>query len=104
LLSTSFQIKLLKILALLGEGDKAASDSMYSVLGSVLKRADTSSNIGNAILYECIRTITSIHPHERLIGDVADITSRFLKVQFTLLLRSPHMISDFLASIVLAFS
>lgn len=74
------QIKLLKILALLGEGDKATSDNIYNVLGDVLKKGDTSSNIGNAILYECIRTITSIHPHTKLIGDVAELTSTFLKV------------------------
>ncbi|CAM6082363.1 unnamed protein product [Calypogeia fissa] len=73
------QIKVLKILAKLGDGDKSTSELMYSVLGDVLKKADVASNIGNAILYECIRTITSIHPHTKLIGDVAEITSRFLK-------------------------
>lgn len=78
------QIKVLKILAKLGDGDKSTSELMYGVLGDVLKKADIASNIGNAILYECIRTITSVHPHTKLIGDVAEITSRFLKVYFTL--------------------
>lgn len=75
------QIKLLKILALLGNGDKNTSENMYSVLGDVLKQSDPSQNIGNAILYECICTITAIHPHAKLLEQAAEITSRFLKVR-----------------------
>ncbi|KAL9259663.1 AP-4 complex subunit epsilon-like protein [Drosera capensis] len=41
-------IRLLKILALLGSGDKQASEQMYMVLGDVIKNCDTLSNIGNA--------------------------------------------------------
>ncbi|KAI5002942.1 hypothetical protein ZWY2020_027592 [Hordeum vulgare] len=48
------QIKLLKILAVLGSGDKSASGHMYTVLGDIFRKGDTASNIGNAILYECI--------------------------------------------------
>eukprot|EP00249_Psilotum_nudum_P022263 c28444_g1_i1 orf=707-3676(+) len=73
------QIKLLKNLALLGAGDKKTSENMYSVLGDVLKRAEPNGNIGNAILYECICTITSIYPNTKLLEAAADITSRFLK-------------------------
>lgn len=73
------QIKLLKILAVLGANDKAASEHMYAVLTDVLKRSDSGINIGNAILYECCCTITSIYPSTKLLVTCADITSRFLK-------------------------
>ena len=74
------QIKLLKLLALLGAGDRQTSENMYSVLQEVLKRSDASANIGNAILYECICTITTINANARLLEMAAEITSRFLKV------------------------
>lgn len=73
------QIKLLKILAVLGTGDKKASNNMYSVLGDVLRKAEPSGNIGNALIYECISTITSIHPNTKLLESAAAQTSRFLK-------------------------
>lgn len=83
------QIKILKILALLGEGDRATSENMYSVLLEVMKRSEPgknepSTNISNAILYECIRTITAIVANPKLLGMAAEITSRFLKVRFAL--------------------
>eukprot|EP00850_Spirogloea_muscicola_P017883 SM000158S02015 [mRNA] locus=s158:129318:134894:+ [translate_table: standard] len=73
------QIKLLKILALLGVGDRYTSENMYSVLIDVLRLSDTGSTIGNAILYECICTITSIHPNPKLLETSASVTSKFLK-------------------------
>eukprot|EP00850_Spirogloea_muscicola_P015675 SM000122S25782 [mRNA] locus=s122:233377:238941:- [translate_table: standard] len=73
------QIKLLKILALLGVGDRYTSENMYSVLIDVLRLSDTGSTIGNAILYECICTITSIHPNLKLLETSASVTSKFLK-------------------------
>lgn len=73
------QIKLLKILALLGLGDKGVSEHMYAILADVLKRADSGITIGNAILYECICTVTSIYPNTKLLVTCAEITSRLLK-------------------------
>eukprot|EP00897_Mesotaenium_endlicherianum_P006964 jgi/Mesen1/6296/ME000325S05437 len=76
------QVKLLKILGLLGVSDKGASESMYAVLGDVLRKGDTGSTIGNAILYECICTITAIYPSAKLLHTCAEITSRFLKMSY----------------------
>lgn len=73
------QIKLLKILAVLGIGDKQTSENMYSILSDVLRRAEPSGNIGNAIIYECICTITSIYPNTKLLESAAEHTSKFLK-------------------------
>ncbi|XVF52223.1 hypothetical protein PTKIN_Ptkin05aG0002000 [Pterospermum kingtungense] len=73
------QIKLLKILALLGSGDRQASESMYTVVGDIFRKCDSSSNIGNAVLYECICCVSSIYPNPKLIESAADVISRFLK-------------------------
>ncbi|TYG42236.1 hypothetical protein ES288_D12G240400v1 [Gossypium darwinii] len=73
------QIKLLKILALLGSGDKQASENMYTVVGDIFRKCDSSSNIGNAVLYECICCVSSIYPNPKLLESAADVISRFLK-------------------------
>ncbi|KAL5743199.1 hypothetical protein ACOSP7_029931 [Xanthoceras sorbifolium] len=73
------QIRLLKILALLGSGDKQASENMYTVVGDIFRKCDSSSNIGNAILYECICCVSSIYPNSKLIESAADVIARFLK-------------------------
>ena len=56
------QIKLLKVLSSLGASDQRASEGMYEVLYEVLRRADTGINIGYAVIYECVRTITFFLP------------------------------------------
>ncbi|KAK4435595.1 AP-4 complex subunit epsilon [Sesamum alatum] len=73
------QIKLLKILALLGSGDKKASEQMYTILGDIMRKCDSTSNIGNAILYECICCVSSLHPNPKLLEAAADAISKFLK-------------------------
>ncbi|KAB2017752.1 hypothetical protein ES319_D08G184300v1 [Gossypium barbadense] len=73
------QIKLLKILALLGSSDKQASENMYTVVGDIFRKCDSSSNIGNAVLYECICCVSSIYPNHKLLVSAADAISRFLK-------------------------
>ncbi|XP_071730558.1 AP-4 complex subunit epsilon-like [Rutidosis leptorrhynchoides] len=73
------QIKLLKILALLGSGDKKSSEQMYTVIGDIMRKSDTSSNIGNAILYECICCISSIQASPKLLEAAAGAIAKFLK-------------------------
>ncbi|XP_021678989.2 AP-4 complex subunit epsilon isoform X2 [Hevea brasiliensis] len=73
------QIKLLKILALLGSGDKQASEQMYTVVGDIFRKCDSSSNIGNAVLYECISCVSSIYPNFKLLEAAADVIAKFLK-------------------------
>ncbi|KAI3728002.1 hypothetical protein L6452_16627 [Arctium lappa] len=73
------QIKLLKILALLGSGDKQSSEQMYTIIGDIMRRSDTTSNIGNAILYECICCVSSIHQSPKLFGAAADAIAKLLK-------------------------
>lgn len=73
------QIRLLKILALLGSGDRQASENMYTVVGDIFRKCDSTSNIGNAVLYECICCVSSIYPNPKLLEAAADVISRFLK-------------------------
>ena len=73
------QIKLLKILAALGTADKSASTEMYSVLSTTLKKGDNQINIGNAIVYECVRTAATIYPSPVLLEHCASVVSRFVK-------------------------
>ncbi|KAJ3708610.1 hypothetical protein LUZ61_012315 [Rhynchospora tenuis] len=73
------QIKLLKILALLGSGDKQASNHMYAVLTEIFRKCESSSNIGNAILYECVCCVSSIYPNSKVLDAAIEATSKFLK-------------------------
>ena len=41
---------------------------MYAVLSLALKKADNQGNIGNAIVYECVKTAAAIYPLVRLVG------------------------------------
>mmetsp|Transcript_41823 Transcript_41823/g.63949 ORF Transcript_41823/g.63949 Transcript_41823/m.63949 type:complete len:154 (+) Transcript_41823:467-928(+) len=57
------QTKLLEILSYLGAEDEAASKQMYEVITNVIKRSDDSAiNVGYALVYQCLRTITRIYP------------------------------------------
>lgn len=58
---------LLKILALLGAGDKQNSENMYHCIADCLRRANTGHTIGNAVIYEAVRTITDIYPNAVLL-------------------------------------
>lgn len=73
------QIKLLKILALLGSSDKHSSEGMYTILSDIFRKTESTSNIGNAILYECVCCVSSIFPSTKLLGTAAEVTSKFLK-------------------------
>lgn len=72
------QIKLLKMLALLGANDRRASEGMYDVLFDVLRRADTGINIGYAVIYDTVRTITAIYPSIQLLEAAASHIARFV--------------------------
>jgi hypothetical protein len=57
----------LKLLALLGAGDRGASENMYAVVQQVLRRAPSNHTIGNAIIAECVATITTMFPNPHLL-------------------------------------
>lgn len=72
------QIKLLKLVAILGADNKAMTEKCVEVLEEVIKRADSGLNIGHAVVFEAINTITSIYPVPSLIELAADAISKFL--------------------------
>lgn len=73
------QMRLLRILAILGNADQRASEGMYEVLLDVMRRADTGINVGYAIIYECVHTVTSIYPNSTLLDAAAAAIARFIK-------------------------
>ena len=72
------QIKLVRILSLLGQADAQASSGMYEILFDTMKKADIGINAGYAIVYECVKTITKIYPNTKLLDAAADAISRFI--------------------------
>lgn len=73
------QMDILRILALLGRGDQSSSEGMYEVLIDAMKRSDTGINVGYAIVYECIKTVTMIYPNTLLMDAAASSISRFIR-------------------------
>lgn len=72
------QMMIIRILALLGHADANASSGMYEILGDCMRKADVGINIGYAITYECIRTITAIYPNPTLLDAAATAISNFI--------------------------
>jgi AP-4 complex subunit epsilon-1 len=74
------QIKLLKILEVLGKGDQKSAENCYTVLEHVLRRAEeTSNNISIAITYQCVKTIANIYPYEGLLSEAAKVLTKYLE-------------------------
>ena len=73
------QTKILEIMGFLGAEDQTMSDKMYEILSSVLKRADDMGiNIGYALVYQCLKTITMISPNPALTTLASQTIARFL--------------------------
>lgn len=74
------QIKLMKILEILGRGDQKASEHCYVMLEQVLRRAEeVGNNISVAVTYQCVRTIAAIYPNASLQSEAAAVLSRLLQ-------------------------
>ncbi|KAL9184430.1 hypothetical protein ACHAXT_002516 [Thalassiosira profunda] len=73
------QMKLVRILSVIGKNDSHSSEGMYEIVGDCLRKADEAGiNASNAIVYECIRCITSIYPNPVLLDAAGASISRFL--------------------------
>lgn len=60
------QIQILKIFRLMAEGNQHISDEVSDILAQVATNTSTSKNTGNAVLYECVKTIMSIESSSTL--------------------------------------
>ena len=72
------QIKIVKLLAKLGKGDKVSSEPMYDIISETLRRSDIVLNAGYAIVYECIEAITQLYPNGTLLDIAAEAISKFI--------------------------
>ncbi|KNC26893.1 hypothetical protein FF38_10942 [Lucilia cuprina] len=72
------QVKILRLLRILGHNDTDASEAMNDILAQVATNTETSKNVGNTILYETVLSIMDIRSEGGLRVLAVNILGRFL--------------------------
>lgn len=72
------QVKILKLLRVLGRNDADTSEAMNDILAQVATNTETSKNVGNTILYETVLSIMDIKSEGGLRVLAVNILGRFL--------------------------
>ena len=72
------QVKILRLLRVLGRGDPATSELINDILAQVATNTESTKNVGNAILYEAVLTILEIDADSGLRVLGVNILGKFL--------------------------
>ncbi|KAK2738191.1 clathrin associated protein complex large subunit [Myotisia sp. PD_48] len=72
------QVKLLRLLRVLGRGDAAVSEQINDILAQVATNTESNKNVGNSILYEAVLTILDIEADSGLRVLGVNILGKFL--------------------------
>uniref|UniRef100_A0A6G1S956 AP-1 complex subunit gamma n=1 Tax=Aceria tosichella TaxID=561515 RepID=A0A6G1S956_9ACAR len=72
------QVKILRLLRVLGKDDAESSEAMTDILASVATNTESSKSVGNAILYETVLTMMGIQAESSLRQLAINTLGRFL--------------------------